>query len=498
MLSEAARWIRLQGDERYLALVELGLARPKANPRDWYALPGALARQAEPALPANEPAIQLLPPLDRVLAGSVRFEARVEGPVRQVAFSLDGERIYTRTKPPYTVTIDLGSTPLQKKLVAEGLDERGEVVARDELVLNSGEQRFAVRLLEPLPGRAYPRGLRARVRVDTPEGETVERVELWVGDTRVATLRQPPYALPLTLPAGGAAGYVRAVAYLKDGRAAEDVVLLGSAQAPEEMAVRLVDLYTTVVDAAGRPVQDLGAEAFAVLEDGVRQTPRIFERVEQAPIRVVSLIDNSLSMNDNLAEVRSAALQFLRRTLRPIDQAAVITFNASPRLAVGLTNDFEELEEGMRGLLAEDQTALYDSLIYSFQYLDGVKGRRAILLLSDGVDRISRFNFEQTLEAARRAGVTVYAVGLALPDNGRGEAGKKLSALAGETGGRSFFVAGTAELDGVYAEIERELRAQYRIAYQSTNNSPDEDFRAVKVELKQKGLEARTISGYYP
>jgi Ca-activated chloride channel homolog len=457
-----------------------------------------------PALTATatataHPGVRLVRPGSGPLAGETRFEAQVEGSdaIRKVAFLLDGHPIYTRTRPPYVVTLNLGSVPRLQKLAVEGLDDQGRVLARDELVLNSGSQRFSVRLLDPRPGQADRSSLRARVQVETPPGERVDRVELWLDETRVATLSQPPYAQPILLQ-GEEADYVRAVAYLRDGRAAEDTVLLNTAEKPDEMAVRLVDLFATVVDSSGRPVQSVETGLFSVLEDGVPQRLRLIEPAGETPIRVVTLIDNSLSMRDNLAETRAAALGFLRRTLRPTDQAAVITFNRSPRVAVRLTNDLEELEDGLTGLLAEDQTSLYDSIAYGLQYLSGVKGQRAVLLLSDGMDRTSRLSYDEALEVARRTGIAVYTIGLGLEDGARGEAGKKLAKIAAETGGRSWFVTGTADLDGVYAQIERELRSQYHLAYQSTNNSPDTGFRAVKVQLIGKGLEARTISGYYP
>lgn len=459
-----------------------------------------LYEEADASLSASRPGVHLLRPEDRLLVGNTRFEARLDGPaqITRVAFLLDGRRIYTRTRPPYAVTLDLGDVPRLQKLAVEGLSESGEVLARDEIVLNSGAQRFAVRLLDPQPGRPYRSSLRARVQVEPPQGERVDRVEVWFNEDRVATLYQPPYTQPILLPKGKEVGYVRAVAYLSDGRAAEDLVLLNTPQLPDQMAVRLVELFTSVVDGSGRPAQAFDPGMLRVFEDGVPQKVRLVERVGETPIRVVTLIDNSLSMRERLEETRGAALHFLERTLRPADQAAVITFNRRPRVAVRLTNDLEELREGFTGLMAEDQTSLYDSLAYSLQYLSGVKGQRAVLLLSDGLDRSSRLTFEQSLECARRAGIAVYTIGLGLEDGGKGEAGEKLRRMASETGGRSWFVDTTAQLDGVYQQIERELRSQYRIAYQSSNNSPNDDFRAVRVEVAQKGMEARTISGYYP
>jgi len=465
-----------------------------------------LYEEADAALSASRPGIRLLPPADKLLAGHTRFEARVdrlaEAPeasqISRVSFLLDGRRIYTRNRPPYAVTLDLGDVPRLQKLTVEGLDESGQVLAKDELVLNAGAQRFSVRLIDPQPGREYRNSLRAKVQVEPPQGDRVDRVEVWFNEDRVATLYQPPYTQPILLPKGKEVGYVRAVAYLADGRAAEDLVLLNTPQTPDEMAVRVVELFTTVVDGAGRPVQTVDPGVLTVFEDGNPQKVRVVEPVGEAPIRVVTLIDNSLSMGERLEETRGAALQFFQRTLRPVDQAAVITFNRKPTVAVKLTNDLEELREGLTGLLAEDQTSLYDSLAYALQYLSGVKGQRAVLLLSDGMDRSSRLTFEQSLECARRAGIAVYTIGLGLEDGGKGEAGDNLKRMAAETGGKSWFVDTTAQLDGVYQQIERELRSQYRIAYQSTNNSPDDGFRVVRVEVGKKGLEARTISGYYP
>lgn len=465
-----------------------------------------LYEEADAELSTSRPGVRLLRPADKLLAGNTRFEARVDrvagapeaSQISRVSFLLDGRRIYTRTRPPYAVMLDLGDVPRLQKLAVEGLSESGEVLAKDELVLNSGAQRFAVRLLDPQPGKAYRHSLRARVQVEPPQGERVDRVEVWFNEGRVATLYQPPYTQPILLPRDEEVGYVRAVAYLADGRAAEDLVLLNTPQAPDQMAVRLVELFTTVLDGSGRPVQTVDPGVLSVFEDGVPQKVRVVEPVGETPIRVVTLIDNSLSMRERLEETRGAALQFLQRTLRPVDQAAVITFNRKPTVAVRLTSDQEELKEGLTGLLAEDQTSLYDSLAYSLQYLNGVKGQRAVLLLSDGMDRSSRLTFEQSLECARRAGIAVYTIGLGLEDGGKGEAGDKLRRMAAETGGRSWFVESPGQLDGVYQKIERELRSQYRISYQSTNNSPNDGFRAVRVEVAQKGLEARTISGYYP
>ncbi|HEX3557129.1 MAG TPA: VWA domain-containing protein [Thermoanaerobaculia bacterium] len=459
--------------------------------------------EADAELAAPRPGLRLAAPSGQLLAGTQSFEARVEraagvaeeAQIERVAFSLDGKPLLTRNHPPFTVQIDLGKTPRTHRLAAQGLDRGGQVLASDELVLNAGGQRFAVHLAEPRPGRTYRQSLRARVDVDAPEDRRVDRVELYLGDQRVATLYQPPFVQPMVLPGTAAEGYVRAVAYLDDGTAAEDLVLLNASAPAEKMDIHLVELYTNVGDRAGRPFEGLGPGDFQVFEDGVRQTLRQVERVDDTPLRLVTLIDTSASMQPRLEAARRTAVDFLRRTLRPKDQAAVITFNKAPHVAVGLTGDLAALSGGFDGLIADGETALWDSLIFSLNYLGGTPGQRAILLLSDGEDRTSRFHFDDALESARRAGIAVYVMGIELP---QGEATEHLSRLASDTGGRSFFVKSMNELPGIYGAIEKDLRARYRITYQSSNTRSAEAFRAVRVQVDKPGMEARTISGYYP
>jgi Ca-activated chloride channel family protein len=465
---------------------------------------GRVFDEADDALKAPHPGLRILAPGGKLIAGVQSFEVRVdraaglpeEEQIERVAFFLDGKPVLTRTRAPYVAQLDLGHTPRPHRLAVEGLSRKGTVLASDELAINAGAQRFAVKLLEPRPGRVYRRSLRPLVQVQAPEDNTVERVELYLGDSRVATLYQTPYSLPLVLPEEARTGYVRAVAYLADGTSAEDLVLLNTqAAAVEKMDVRLIELYTNVVDGGGRPVEGIGSGDLQVFEDGVRQSVRLVERVQSTPLKLVTLIDNSASMQPEMAATAQAAVQFLRRTLKPGDQAGVITFNRSPRVAVGLTGELGVLEDGLSGLVAEEETSLYDSLIFSLYYLGGASGQRAVLLLSDGLDRTSSFRFEDALECARRAGIAVYTIGLNLP---KSDAAQRLARLAAETGGRSFFLQGSGELNQAYAEIESDLRSRYRISYQSSNTRPNDAFRTVQVKMAKPGLEARTISGYYP
>jgi VWFA-related protein len=289
--------------------------------------------------------------------------------------------------------------------------------------------------------------------------------------------------------------YVRAVAFLPDGSSAEDRGFVNAPDLFEEVDVQFVELYTTAVDERGRPVEGLAQGDFRVAEDGVAQSVTRFERVRDLPIHAGILLDNSGSMRGSLDAVRRAALSFLQQAITPRDRAAIITFNRFPNLAVKLTNNHQALGGGLAGLTAEGETALYDSLIFSLYYFAGIRGQRAILVLSDGQDEASRFTFEETLEYARRAGVTIYTIGLGIPS---GDARGKLARLADETGGRSFFLSDLAGLEGIYRSIQEELRSQYLIAYQSSNTSGEDGFRTVELAVGRPGVKVKTITGYYP
>jgi VWFA-related protein len=423
----------------------------------------------------------------------LRFETLTTGSgIDKVAFELDGKNVLTKRKPPWSVELDLGSLPRTHLLAAVAYDAAGTELARDELTLNSGGNRFAIDLVEPRRGKRYEASLRAEAEVQAPEGKAVERVEFYLNETLVSTLYQPPFAQPIVLPKQADLAYVRAVAYLTDGNQTEDTVFVNAPDYLEELDIEFVELYTTVVDRQGRPVQGLERGDFTVVEDGVKQEIVRFEKVEDRPYHAAVMLDVSASMETEIERAQTAALGFFEQAVRPMDRAALVTFNDRPALAAKFTNEQKALAAALAGLKAERGTSLYDSLIFSLYYFNGVKGQKAAIVLSDGKDESSRFSFEDALEYARRAGVTIYTIGL-----GDEVDKKKLTRLAEETGGRGFFLKDAAQLPGIYATIQQELRSQYLVAYQSTNTSGG-DFRTVDVKLGKGGLEAKTLRGYYP
>jgi Ca-activated chloride channel family protein len=454
--------------------------------------------EANALLATGDTTVQLLAPVGKdMLAGKVRFDALVTGDqTATVTFSLDGQPILTKRTPPWSVELDLGHLPRSQTLRAAAADAAGNPLASDEMIVNASAHRFAVTITEPASKQHFAQSVRLVAKVEVPEGETVEKLEIYRDETLVATLYQPPWQQPIVLPQGEALTYLRAVAYLPDGADTEDHVFINAPPGLEEVAVQLVELYTAVTDRNERPAEGLGAEKFAVKEDGVAQELVRFEQVRDLPIKTAILLDTSASMDKNLEEAQRAALSYFTDIVTPKDRAALITFNDRPRLQVKFTNELLQLGGGLAGLKAERGTSLYDSIVFALYYFNGLKGQRALIVLSDGKDESSKFKFEDTLDFARRAGVAIYSIGLG--EDLEREAKKALEKLAEETGGRSFFVDEAKELVPIYQSIQEELRSQYLLVYQSTNAKPDKKFRSVDVKVKEPGLEAHTIRGYYP
>jgi VWFA-related protein len=489
----------LNGDAFWRTSQELSVPRvDRSAPVVLDEATAAILAEANAEIDTHDNGIELIRPRGEYQSGYMRINTKTTGPdIAQVAFSLDGNELLRKKRPPYSVDLDLGELPRMRTLVATAYDAEGRQIARDELQINAGSHRFAVRLIEPRRGERYTRSLRAEAQVSVPEGEAIERVEFYLNETLLATLYQEPWVQPILLPEDSELAYVRVVAVRTGGNTTEDVVFVNAPDYMEELDIQFVELYIAAVDKDLHPVMDLDRSDFRVLEDGVEQTPARFETVGDLPIHAGVMVDASASMEESLNMAQEAAIDFLQKTITPKDRATLVTFNDRPHLAVKFTNDIQRLAGGLAGLKAERGTALYDSLIFALYYFNGVKGQQALILLSDGKDESSRFTFEQALEYARRAGVAIYTIGLDLPRKDGG-AKKKLTRFAAETGGRSFFIKDAAELAAIYETIQQEIRSRYYLSYQSNNGTGDTAFRTVAVEVARPGVEAKTLRGYYP
>ena len=446
---------------------------------------------------AGHDSLVLVPPKTDVVVAVWRAEALVTGQkIAKVVFSVDGKPQLTRRRPPWTAEVKLADYPTEHFVRAEGFDAEGATVAFDEVVLNQPTGALRVRILSPERGIAVSGTVDVHAEVVVPENRRVEQVEFLVNDEVQATSQRPPWKASVDIPGGpGELAYVAVVATLDNGSRAEDVRFLNSPQFVEEVDVSLVELFTTVTDKTGRLVKGLTRESFQILEDGRPQTISKFELVEDLPLTIGIAIDSSSSMVSSLPQAQQAAVEFLENVVTPRDKVFALTFSGRPVLLVPPTDDVSAVQDSLSNLRSLGMTTLHDAIVTSLYYFRGFRGRRALIILSDGEDTASHIPFETALEYARRSGVVVYTVGLNISKFQTSIRGK-LKDLADESGGRVFFISAAEELRRVYSEIEDELRSQYLLTYSSNRPGKDGEYREIEIKMEGK-YRARTMRGYY-
>jgi VWFA-related protein len=456
----------------------------------------AAREAAKDAAAASGDAITLIRPSTEVAIGRVHLETRTSSEaVAAAEFYLDGTRVLTKRRPPFEVDLDLGDAPRKHIVKVIGYRKDGSVAAQDELTLNEGREAFRVRIASPEKGSAVSGPTRVVAEISIPGTRRLKQLELYLDETRAAVLYKPPFEETIDVPATEAVRFVRAVATLDDGAVAEDVRYL-NAPFVSEANVDAVELYTAVF-AKGRPVTGLSKESFHVLEDGVPQDVQGFEVVTKLPLALGLAIDTSESMDESMKEVQKAATEFLKDLMTPKDRCFFVTFSDAPRLASSFTTDRDRLGQLIGDLKAHGMTALWDALETGLFQFQGIRGRKAFVVLTDGEDTASKKRYETVLDYARKSGVAVYVIGMNLPVN-RQDIRYKMSRLAKETGGAVYHIASARGLAKIYKQIDEELRSQYLLTYIPKSAGKSGKWRKVEVKMAAEEMTARTIAGYYP
>lgn len=441
-------------------------------------------------------AITLVPPAQEVTKGRLRLETRTSSPaIASAEFYLDGVRVLTKRRPPFEVDVDLGEAPRKHVVKVIGHATDGSVLSQDELTFNEGHEAFRVRVVSPDKGRPVSGPTSVVAEVSIPGTRRLKQLELYLDDRRAAVLYDPPFVETIDIPKSASPSVLRAVAILDDGTSAEDVRYL-NAPLLSEVNVNAVELHTAVF-ARGRPVAGLSRESFRVLEDGVPQDIQGFDAVTNLPLALGLAIDTSGSMEDSMGEVQKAATQFLKDLMTPKDRCFLVTFADEPRLASRFATDREQLAQVLGNLHAEGMTALWDALQIGLFQFQGIRGRRAYVILTDGDDTASKSKFDAVLDYARKSGVALYFIGMKIPLS-RMDIRFKLTRVAKETGGAATFIDSVRGLAKIYKQIDEELRSQYLLSYVPKNQSQTGTWRKVEVKMSSGDLTARTIAGYYP
>jgi len=261
-----------------------------------------------------------------------------------------------------------------------------------------------------------------------------------------------------------------------------------------------VVLHATVVDKQHRPVTTLKSTDFEVLEDGKPQSITTFRR-EDVPISLAILIDNSGSMREKRATVNAAALTLVRAS-NPQDEVCLVNFSDRAFLDQDFTNDVAALKKALEQIEARGGTALYDAMVAAASHLEkkGSRGKKVILVVTDGEDTASSLSLEQAVrKIVVEGGPTVYGIGL---PGGRKEKAARhaLRILAEQTGGVAFFPSDLGSVDSLAKQIAHDIRNQYIISYTPSTPRVSGEYRRVVVKASapdEGSLEVRTRSGYY-
>jgi VWFA-related protein len=286
--------------------------------------------------------------------------------------------------------------------------------------------------------------------------------------------------------------------------------------------VDVVNVLCSVRNKAGGLVGNLSKDDFTLFEDGKPQTIKYFTKETDIPLTIGLLVDISGSQARLIEDERHAALQFFSQVLRKKDMAFLISFGPECELLQDFTNSPRLLEEGLRGLHVESGvgglhpgpvptastprgTVLFDAVyLASTDRLQKEVGRKAIVLITDGVDQGSRLKKEAAIESAQKSDAIIYSIyyvdqsayfGHGFGFGGGGEG--VLKQMSDETGGRLLKVDRKHTLNDIFNQIQEEMRSQYAIGFSSTNPRKDGGFRKLEIKTRDKNQKVQARKGYY-
>jgi len=281
-------------------------------------------------------------------------------------------------------------------------------------------------------------------------------------------------------------------------------ITVPSSRAQDDDVVRvdtdLVVLNVTVLDKEGQYVPGLKLADFKVFEEGREVPVKLISSfgAHESPFASVILLDTSGSMESRMTLGRSAAIRFLDG-LRAEDVAAVYNFDYK----IEQVQDFSsarDLAPMAFGLRAKGMTALYDAIIRAAETLGTrQEARKAIVILSDGIDTQSRASSGKALDAALAVSANIYAVDMSATEGASTRSQQSalmLKGFAEKTGGRFIATPGGPALRDAFASIAQELGHQYTIAFRPTNQAHDGRWRSLEVKLSRPELTVRTRKGY--
>jgi Ca-activated chloride channel homolog len=281
---------------------------------------------------------------------------------------------------------------------------------------------------------------------------------------------------------------------------------LAAQQPVFKAGIDLVNVAVTVTNKKGALIEDLTADDFEILEDGRKQDITYFavgDRFEGPgpEMHLGLLLDVSDSMEDDLPFTKTAAIKFLNTLTEAID-VTVVDFDTEVRVARFSQAEFARLVERIRQKKVSGDTAIYDAIGVYLDGASGQRGRKIMLLYTDGGDTRSSMRLHDLMELLKASDATVYVIGELehQPASVRSQQRNVMQQIADVTGGQAFFPTSARQLDEIYQKVLAQIRAQYTLGYVSTNPKSDGAWRKVEIRVVRKddrGLKMRARKGYF-
>jgi VWFA-related protein len=265
--------------------------------------------------------------------------------------------------------------------------------------------------------------------------------------------------------------------------------------------VALVNVVFTAMDNREHSVQGLKADDFQLFEDRKPQKIEYFSELKEGsevPLTIALLIDTSGSVKEKLDYEKTTAAEFFKEVLRPNrDLALIIQFDSEVNLVQDFTQNQNALLAALSSLRAGNSTSLYDAVyLAAEERLKGEIGRKVMVVITDGDDTASKVRKEDAIEAAQRSDALIYGIGVR--SEGYSHNFGVLKKFAEETGGEFFSPrAKLEEIRTAFRSIGEDIRGQYSLAYTSTNQKKDGNFRSIDIRCRVRGVRIRARKGYY-
>lgn len=268
-----------------------------------------------------------------------------------------------------------------------------------------------------------------------------------------------------------------------------------------DVRVELVGLYASVLDRAGKPVTDLDQNDFLVYDEGKPQVISQFSS-EYIPLSIILLLDTSSSMDgEKLANARKALLQFIKHLNRG-DEAMLMEFRTKPRVIRPFTGDLRKIENDLKRLQGAGSTALFDAILAALDQMQSARNRRrAVLLISDGINTYGKAKLDDTVTGLRQRGIEFFTIGMEtkLPQEAQDRLMMRavLNQLTQSVGGEAFIISDSRDLKRICTTISDRMHHQYSLGYYPPKTTEGE-WRTITIQTRARGFKViASKAGYF-